>query len=83
MNTKKLLLTAVLSIAALFATCIVASASSAVVDSGGYSHASKFGNTLVIDVIDVSEYKQQIDWAKVKRQGIDYAYIRVGFSYIA
>ncbi len=83
MNTKKLLLTAVLSIAALFATCIVASASSAVVDSGGYSHASKFGNTLVIDGIDVSEYQQQIDWAKVKRQGIDYAYIRVGFSYLA
>ncbi|MCI9638631.1 MAG: hypothetical protein HFE72_00630 [Emergencia sp.] len=83
MNTKKLLLTAVLSIAALFATCIVASASSAVVDSGGYSHASKFRNTLVIDGIDVSEYQQQIDWAKVKRQGIDYAYIRVGFSYLA
>lgn len=83
MNTKRLLLTAVLSIAALFATCTMAFASNAVVDSGGYSHASKFGDTLIIDGIDVSLYQEQIDWAKVKRQGIDFAYIRLGFSYLA
>ncbi len=83
MNMKKLLLASLLSIGALFATCSLAFASNAVVDSGGYTHPSQFKDTIVIDGIDVSVYQSEIDWAKVKRQGIDFAYIRVGYSYLA
>lgn len=77
---KKTLLTIAITMAALFATCSMAFASNAVVDSGGYTHPSQFNNCMVIDGVDVSYYQQNIDWAKVKRQGIDYAYIRVGYT---
>ena len=77
---KKTLLTIAITMAALFATCGMAFASNAVVDSGGYTHPSKFSNCMVIDGIDVSYYQQTIDWGKVKRQGIDYAIIRIGYT---
>lgn len=77
---KKILLTFVITMAALFTTCSVAFASNAIVDSGGYTHPSQFSNCMVIDGIDVSYYQQNIDWGKVKRQGIDYAFIRIGYT---
>lgn len=82
MKIKRLFLTVLLSIAALFITCSMAFASNAVVDSGGYTHPPQFSNTIVIDGVDVSYWQHDIDWAKVKRQGIDYAYIRIGVSYL-
>lgn len=79
---KKTLLTIAVTIAALFAVSSMAFASSANVNAGSHTHPSQFGNCLVIDGIDVSEHQASIDWAKVKRQGIDYAIIRVGFTYL-
>lgn len=79
---KKTLLTIAITIAALFAVSSMAFASSANVNAGSHTHPSQFGNCLVIDGIDVSEHQASIDWAKVKRQGIDYAIIRVGFTYL-
>lgn len=83
MKMKRLLITATITLAALFITCSIAFASNAVVDSEDYTHPSKFSDTMIIDGIDVSYYQGDIDWSKVKRQGIDFAYIRLGFSYLA
>lgn len=83
MKMKKLFLTALFSMTALLITCSFAFASNAVVDSYHYTHPSQFSNTLVLDGIDVSVYQHDIDWAKVKRQGIDFVYIRLGYSYFA
>lgn len=83
MKIKRLFLTALISMAALFITCGLAFASNAVVDSETYTHPSQFGNTLILDGIDVSVYQYDIDWEKVKKQGIDFAYIRLGYSYLA
>ena len=50
------------------------------VDSTGYKHASQFGNTIVLNGIDVS-YAQgsKINWNKVKRNGVDFVFIRAGY----
>lgn len=48
-------------------------------EKSGYVHADKFSNHIIHDVIDVSKYQGDIDWTQVKRSGIDYAFIRVGF----
>lgn len=72
MKIKRLFLTALISMAALFITCGLAFASNAVVDSETYTHPSQFGNTLILDGIDVSVYQYDIDWEKVKKQGIDF-----------
>lgn len=45
----------------------------------GYTHAAKFDGYTVNDVIDVSKFQGTIDWKEVKKSGIDYAFIRVGF----
>ena len=44
-----------------------------------YIHNSRFDRYIIKDVIDVSVHQGDIDWAKVKQSGIDYAMIRVGF----
>ena len=36
-------------------------------------------NYTSVQGIDVSAHQQEIDWAKVKEQGIDFAFIRVGY----
>jgi GH25 family lysozyme M1 (1,4-beta-N-acetylmuramidase) len=37
------------------------------------------GETVSIKGIDVSKYQENIDWAKVKASGVEYAIIRLGF----
>ena len=44
-----------------------------------YSHNSRFAGYSIVNGIDVSSYQKTIDWNKVKADGIDYAFIRVGF----
>lgn len=44
-----------------------------------YVHNDRFSNHEIRDVIDVSKYQGTIDWNRVKKSGIDYAMIRVGF----
>ena len=43
-----------------------------------YSHSGRFDNAKIINGIDVSQYQNDIDWEKVKADGIDFAIIRVG-----
>lgn len=83
MKKTRIILTIVTTLAALFITCSIAFGSNAVVDSNTYTHASKFSNCMVIDGIDVSYVQENIDWAKVKRQGIDFALIRLGHTWQA
>lgn len=47
--------------------------------SADYIHSEKYQNYTIRDVIDVSAYQKDINWEEVKRSGIDYAFIRVGF----
>lgn len=45
-----------------------------------YTHQARFNNRIVLNGIDVSFYQgKNIDWNKVKADGIDYAFIRVGY----
>lgn len=43
-----------------------------------YEHNKKFENADVINGIDVSQYQNEIDWNKVKDDGVEFAVIRVG-----
>lgn len=45
----------------------------------GYTHNSRFDSYDVIKGIDVSVYQADIDWKKVKKAGIDFAFIRVAY----
>ena len=44
-----------------------------------YTHQSTFDGRAIINGIDVSQWQGQIDWNKVKADGIDFAIIRVGY----
>lgn len=45
----------------------------------GYTHNSRFDNHDIIKGIDVSVYQSDINWKKVKKAGIDFAFIRVAY----
>lgn len=45
-----------------------------------YSHQARFDDAQKINGIDVSEHNGTIDWKKVKADGIEYAFIRVGYT---
>lgn len=79
---KRLWMTLAASLAALCMTCGLTFASQAVVDqyTDKYEHQSRFDDCIVIDGIDVSEWQENIDYDAVKKQGIDYVFIRVGKS---
>lgn len=83
MKKTRIILTIVTTLAALFITCSIAFGSNAVVDSNTYAHQSRFDNCMVIDGVDVSYWQNirgTIDWNKVKRQGIDYVFIRTSYT---
>lgn len=44
-----------------------------------YTHQTRFDDRTIMHGIDVSKWQGEIDWAKVKADGIDYAFIQVGF----
>lgn len=44
-----------------------------------YTHNERYDGMLIHDGIDVSYHNGTINWAKVKADGIDYAFIRVGY----
>ncbi len=44
-----------------------------------YTHADAFDGKQVHYGIDVSKYQSDIDWEKVKADGIDFVFIRVGY----
>lgn len=45
-----------------------------------FRHNSRYQNYKIYDGIDVSKWQATIDWKKVKAAGIDYAFIRCGYS---
>ena len=45
----------------------------------GYTHADRFNGVIVQNGVDVSYYQKTIDWNAVKAEGIDFAFIRVGY----
>lgn len=44
-----------------------------------YTHKTRFDGKEIIYAVDVSEHNGTINWDKVKKDGIDYAMIRVGY----
>ena len=44
-----------------------------------YTHQSRFDKRTILHGIDVSRWQGNINWDKVKADGIDYAFIQVGF----
>ena len=50
-------------------------------DLSAYSHPSRFSGYNVLKGIDVSEFQGDIDWAKVKKAGVEFAIIRIGGRY--
>ncbi len=48
-----------------------------------YEHSDVYKNHKIIYGIDVSKWQGQIDWKKVKADGIDFAIIRIGYSTLA
>lgn len=82
MNIRTKLLIFMTTLAALCITCSLSFASQAAVDSdyGDYCHPSQFDDCIIIDGVDVSYWQADIDWNQVKRQGIDYALIRIGYT---
>lgn len=44
-----------------------------------YTHADAFDGKNIYNGIDVSKYQPTVDWEKVKADGIDFVFIRVGY----
>lgn len=42
-----------------------------------FTHNSRFDNMLIVDGVDVSAWQENVDWAKAKADGIDFAIIRI------
>lgn len=45
-----------------------------------YEHAEKFADKRIIFGIDVSKWQGTIDWKKVKASGVEFAFIRCGYT---
>lgn len=82
MYKRKLLFTFIAIVAAALISCSVSFASQAIMDDyyEEYSHPSKFDNCLIIDGVDVSYWQKDIDWNAVKAHGVDFAFIRIGYT---
>ncbi len=61
------------------ADAAVTGSSNGYVSGVTYSHNTRYAGYSVVNGIDVSSYQKIIDWNKVKADGIDFAFIRVGF----
>jgi len=44
-----------------------------------YTHSSAFEGLNIYNGIDVSKYNTSVDWEKVKADGIDFVFIRIGY----
>ncbi len=78
---KRKTIISMLLIIALLLSSSFAQASTALYSkysSSNYTHATRFDNALILDGIDVSQFNNNIDWQKVKADGIDYVLIRIG-----
>lgn len=48
-----------------------------------YTHGQQFDDTNIVHGIDVSQWQATIDWAKVKKAGVKFAFIRCGYTGLA
>lgn len=48
-------------------------------NNGNYVHNTKFDQDNIVNGVDVSFYQGNINWAAAKADGIDFAFIRVGY----
>lgn len=48
-------------------------------NNGNYVHNTKFDQDNIVNGVDVSFYQGNINWAAAKEDGIDFAFIRVGY----
>jgi len=44
-----------------------------------YTYSSEYKDYTILHGIDVSKYQGKIDWAKVKKAGVDFTFIRLGY----
>lgn len=73
--------TVIISVLVIVATATMAFAGTSTISKytgKGYSHDKRFEDAVIVNAIDVSQYQGNIDWTKVKADGIDFAIIRVG-----
>ncbi len=80
------LLGGLIGLSPLFVPSVIETVQAAVTAGSGeyvsgvtYSHNSKFEGYTIVNGIDVSSYQKTVDWNAVKADGIDFAFIRVGF----
>ena len=50
------------------------------ISEDGFTHDSRFSNSLILDGIDVSYAQGSVDWKAVKKAGVDFVFIRAGFT---
>ena len=48
-------------------------------DNGNYVHNTKFEQDNIVNGVDVSFYQGNINWTAVKADGVDFAFIRLGY----
>ena len=82
-SRKRILIIAGLLLAALFLctqTCFAAKTST--INGVKYTHPSKYQSAdyKVLLGVDVSYWQYDIDWDKVKKDGVDFAIIRIGYT---
>lgn len=76
---KKYVISTLLIIVLLFSSATALGWTAVSKYTGGtYTHNDRFKDGLTVNAIDVSQYQKNIDWEKVKADGIDMAIIRVG-----
>lgn len=60
-------------------TAYATTKTSSLFNSSTYTHQTKFDGYKITQGIDVSYYNEDIDFAKVKKAGVDFVIIRVGY----
>lgn len=72
----------VLALLVAFQSSALVFAASAVSKYTGktYTHNSQFDSYVIQNGVDVSEWQTNVDWTKVKGDGIDFAVIRAGYG---
>ncbi len=77
---KRKLLACVLAAAMAFGSTFASAATTVSRYTGStYTHNAQFDNCIIVDGVDVSAYQETIDWQAAKRNGVDFAILRVAY----
>lgn len=82
MKKTSKILSVFLAVILMLQTSVTAFAStktSSLFNANTYTHQTKYDGYTITQGIDVSYYNEDIDFAKVKKAGVDFAIIRVGY----